>query len=880
MSDKLMKIWGVVLFSLCFSISTSNAESVSGIEAVSLELVGKKRFSRTTLNYTYKATFVNNGLDVSNVTAVVSSSSTNVKVLEGVVVVGDLISNTSTTSDDTFTISIDRTIPFDRDVLSWSFDSVNPISIDVGPTEIILDEGESVNQSYTVSFVATDTTNKEVTFNQQISPSGGIQMTHDAPDSWTSSSTKDWVVNGTLSAFSAGQYTVTTTATIVETGDVVTEDILVTVKQPNQLDYNLNAPIMFPGGVQLNQTKSVFFSAQLDIKSNAPDSLVLEETDSKGVVHTVGMLLDNGQDGDVTENDGMYSATFPISSNVEGKKYYRVSFSDGTKTVHSTLTSLAIVDFPTTTAIANPDALIETDDPLVKVYADHIIVSFKKEVLSSTIKNVVNEVGGKIIGSIAGFDIIQVGFEQKTLPELELLIDAYNAREEVEFAELSGQEDVDAVFPNDSGSSNNMQVSRVDEIRLIAPKGGSIAIVDTGVDYNHSDLTNVKRGKDLVSSDDDPMDVNGHGTHVAGIAGAIINNGQGVAGVADTDLIAIRGIGAIAKSIAYAATRSKVINISGGSYSNARVYEKVTKKLGGKVIVAAAHNDGRDRRRYPCANTNVLCVGNSTDSDDRASSSNYGSWVDIAAPGQNVLSTKLGGGTTTMSGTSMSSPLVAGVARVIWNQHPNWDASDVKQRLLDTAFAAPGLAGQQIGKRVDAFEAFFNGDFELDLKEWTYEGTCSTKKKLGPILPKSGKKMAFCTTGPAEDQVAATLIKELNFVADSDFTIKFWYNFVSEEYPEYVNSMFDDNLKIKLVAPDGTETILAQESINSSNFEAVSGIDFPGGDSTVGQLKGGWKEVNKTVAVKKGSGAYKIVIEDAGDDIFDTAVLLDNIRLK
>ena len=878
MSDKLMKIWGVVLFSLCFSISISNAEPVSGIEATSLELVGKKRSSRTTLDYTYKATFVNNGLDVSNVTATVSSSSTNVKVLEGVVVVGDLVSNTPTTSDDTFTISIDRTVPFNRDVLSWGFDAVNTIAIDVGPTEIILDEGESVNQSYTVSFVATDATSKKVIFNQQVSPSGGIQVTDDAPNSWESSSTNDWVVNGTLSALSAGQYTVTTTATIVETGDVVTEDILVTVKQANQLEYNLNAPIMFPGGIQSNQTESVFFSAQLDIENNAPGSLELEETDSNGTfIATVGMLLDNGQDGDVTENDGIYSGTFLISSNVEGKKYYRVSFVD---IGHSSVTSLAIVDFPTTTAIPNPDALIETDDPLVKVYADHIIVSFKEKILSSIIKHVVNEVGGEIIGSIAGFAIIQVGFEQKTLPELELLIDAYNAREEVEFAELSGQEDVDAVFPNDSGSSNNMQVSRVDEIRLIAPKGGSIAIVDTGVDYNHSDLTNVKRGKDLVSSDDDPMDVNGHGTHVAGIAGAIINNGQGVAGVADTDLIAIRGIGAIAKSITYAATRSKVINISGGSYSNSRVYERVTKKLGGKVIVAAAHNDGLDRRRYPCANTNVLCVGNSTDSDDRASSSNYGSWVDIAAPGQNVLSTKLGGGTTTMSGTSMSSPLVAGVARIIWNQHPNWDASEVKQRLLDTAFAAPGLEGQEIGKRVDAFEAFFNGDFELDLKEWAYEGTCSTKTKLGPILPKSGKKMAFCTTGPADNQVAATLIKELNFVADSDFTIKFWYNFVSEEYPEYVDSMFDDNLKIKLVAPDGTETILAQESINSSNFEAVSGIDFPGGDSTVGQLKGGWKEVNKTVSVKKGSGSYKIVIEDAGDDIFDTAVLLDNIRLK
>ncbi|AXY02910.1 hypothetical protein D1115_18240 [Vibrio alfacsensis] len=428
-----------------------------------------------------------------------------------------------------------------------------------------------------------------------------------------------------------------------------------------------------------------------------------------------------------------------------------------------------------------------------------------------------------------------------------------------------------------------MKISRVDEIWLLAKSGNSIAIVDTGVDYNHTDL-NVVKGKDFVSNDSDPMDTHGHGTHVAGTAAAIINNGQDVSGVANSKIVAVRGIGGsmqvLADAIKYAATKASVINISGGAYGGSSTIEKVTKNLGSKVIVSTAGNNGQNKKRYPCANTNVFCVGNSTDSDNRASSSNYGSWVDIAAPGQSVLSTKLGGGTTTKSGTSMAAPLVAGAARVIWNQHPKWTATKVKQRLLDTAVAAPGLKGKKIGDRIDVFEALFNGDFEQDLKEWEYTGTCTSKTKLGPIVPKSGKKMAFCTTGPAGDQVAATLTKELNFVADSDFTIKFWYNFVSEEYPEFVGSVFDDSLKIKLIAPNGTETILAQESINSSNFEPISGIDFPGGDNTVGQLKGGWKEVSKTIAVKKGTGSYKIVIEDAGDDIYDTAVLLDHIRLK
>ncbi len=849
------------------------------------QLISKTRVGRTAFDYTYQVNITNNGSDVKNVTGTVSSSSPNTSIIDGVVSFGDVAEGETVTSADTFIIRQNRLYAFDPAALSWTIDAIEPISVDVGATNIVINEGETLNQSYTVSYKAIDASNKTVIFSQQISPAGGIQITTDAPASWSSTSTIDWIVNGVLSALSAGQYTLTTSASILETGDVATVDTIVTVLPLNQLEYSLHAPLMAPGGIQLNQEEDIFFSAQLNIEDNAPNSLTLEETDSDGnLIKTIGLLFDNGLGGDVNPNDGMYGATFPVNSNTEGNKYYRVSFFDGSQISYSELTALTVVNYPNTTATSNPDMIIETYDPLIKVYSDRIVVIFKEGVLPSEIKNIVNEVGGSIVGSIPDSNIIQVGFEAKTLSELETLIEDYKLRSEVESAEMSTQTNGGAVYPDDKGSLNNMEVSRVDEIWLLAKSGNSIAIVDTGVDYDHTDL-NVTKGKDFVAPDDDPMDedtVYGHGTHVAGTAAAIINNNQDVAGVADSTIVAIRGIGGsmaeLAAAIKYAATKATVINISGGSYSGSDIIEKVTKKLGSKVIVSAAHNDGIDKTRYPCANTNVLCVGNSTDSDGRASTSNFGDWVDIAAPGENVLSTERGGGTHTLSGTSMSSPLVAGVARVIWNQHPKWTAQEVKQRLLVTAFDAPGLKDKKIGKRIDAFEAFFNGDFELDLEEWEHEGTCSSKTQLGPILPKSGKKMMFCTTGPAGDQVAATLSKELNFVADSDFTIKFWYNFVSEEYPEWVGSIYDDSLTIKLIAPNGSETILAQESINSSSFSSVSGIDFPGGDSTVGQT--GWKEISKTIPITSGSGSYKIVIEDAGDDIYDTAILLDNIRLK
>ncbi len=905
----------VVSLSVCVAVFffhsvAAYAAPVVNVETTSMELVSKSRSGRTIFDYTYKASFINNGSAASNVRATVSSTNASVQIIENIVAIGDLPEGIATTSNDTFTIRIDRRIPFNSDYLSWSFEAIKPISIDVGTTDLVIGEGESLNKSYTVIYKAIDTSNKTIVFSQQISPAGGIQIITTAPASWSSTVTMDWVVNGVLSALSAGQYILTTTATILETGDMATKDTVITVLPLNHVAYILNPPLMWPVGIRVNQVEEIFFSVQLNIEeNNAPEHLTLEETDSAGnVIKTVGLLFNNGLDGDVSANDAMYGATFSVSSNAEGKKYYRVSFFDGTQTAYSTVSHLAVVDFPITTAVSNPDTIIETDDPLIRVFSDRIVVIFKEGILSSQIKNIVSQVGGSIIGSIPNHNIIQIGFDEaKTLSELERLIEDYRVRSEVESAGMSTQTSIGSVvYPNDpdKGSLNNMKISRVDEIWLLAKGGNNIAVVDTGVDYNHTDL-NVIKGWDFVSNDDDPMDEYecrpkqcepGHGTHVAGIAAAIINNGQDVAGVANSKIYAIRALGGslggsleeLAAAIQYAASKASVVNISLGAYGElaAGEIEKVmnTKEMGTKIIVAAAGNGeegvwiGLNKKMYPCANTNVFCVGSSSPSDTRSSFSNFGSWVDIAAPGENVLSTKFEGGTTSKSGTSMAAPLVAGVARVIWNQHPGWSAAQVKQRLLDTAFDAPGLKGKGIGKRIDAFEAFFNGDFELGLEGWQHEGTCSPKTQLGPILPKSGKKMAFCSTGPAGNQVAATLSKELNFVADSYFTIKFWYNFVSEEYPEFVGSIFNDSVTIKLIAPDGSETILAQESINSSSFSPVSGIHFEGGDDTVGQT--GWKPVNRTISVTSGSGSYRIVIEDAGDDIFDTAILLDNFRLK
>ena len=241
-----------------------------------------------------------------------------------------------------------------------------------------------------------------------------------------------------------------------------------------------------------------------------------------------------------------------------------------------------------------------------------------------------------------------------------------------------------------------------------------IAIVDSGVDYTHPDITATKviKGPDYFDGDMDPMDVYGHGTHVAGIAAALTSNNLGVAGVSGkSKILAIRvGNSSIpafagAAGITYAAdnTSVKVINCSwGGTWDNPFVrdavnYAMVTK---GKLVVAAAGNDDTAVQNFPASLPNVLSVGatNLVQSGCvKADFSNYAAptdGVDIAAPGVGIYSTTPVAGSTLcepsydyLDGTSMASPLVAGAAALVWGKWPTMTAAQVAELLTTSAYA-------------------------------------------------------------------------------------------------------------------------------------------------------------------------------------------------
>lgn len=799
-----------------------------------------------------------------------------------------------------------------------------PFSIDLGPTVAIeaglsvlnIPVGESGNIAYVVAFEGTTPVPQHIQFTQEVTPNvGGLALTTDVPPGWTTNSTQSWIVNETIVGNTEGAYQVKTIVEIVESG--VRNEVITMVNVTGNAPEPVLGPLgSVPDGLRLSTVTDVVYTTTLLGSTFAPTSIAVEEIDSAG--HTVlelGPLFDDGAGADLVAGDRVYSGQFSVLSGAEGTRRFRAvaGFPGLASEVVSDFLDVPVTRFEVELRPFELSRAVLDPGTGEEIISNMVIVSFQRGIDPDTIEAIATSVSGTVVGSILG-----LGYYQVEIPDagdytgVANAIAILNSRAEVATAEAAKLGSIAAVTPSDSSFSAQWGLTKIraDEAWVTARGNPLIAVLDTGIDDGHPDLLGkLVKGRNYMAAWYepwnwyDPDDDNGHGTHVSGIAAAETDNSQGVAGVAwNSKVLAVKvcdaagncPIDTAAKGIKYAADKgARVINMSlrwdSGSSSLKDAVDYASAK--GALVVAAAGNDGDTAVNYPAAYTNVLSVGNTTSSDGRNSTSNYGSWVNIAAPGTGIISTMPTYNVTlnnapynyaqnydSLSGTSMASPMVAGAAAVLWSKHPSWTAAQVRERLEKTAVP---LSGLQLGAgRIDLFEAVFNGSFEIDdMSEWTRAGTVNSLGNLGPLMPQDRKRMCYASTGPSGDQVAAAVFQ--TFAIEDGVTslpIKFEYNFVTEEYPEWVGSIYDDSLRIVLVAPNGAETILAQESINNSNFSTITGIDFPGGDNTVGQT--GWKTVNKTISVSSGSGTYRIEIRDAGDDIYDSVVLLDHIRFK
>lgn len=256
-----------------------------------------------------------------------------------------------------------------------------------------------------------------------------------------------------------------------------------------------------------------------------------------------------------------------------------------------------------------------------------------------------------------------------------------------------------------------------------------VAVIDTGIDYNHEDLSfNVWRnpsvsdkndlvGYDFVHNDGLPFDDHAHGTHCSGVVGAVGGNGKGISGV--NQRVSVMGVKFLSgsgegttadaiRAIDYAVQHgAKVLSNSWGGKGddgNAALRESIERARAADVLfIAAAGNDSTDNDKpdpsYPAAfdNDNLIAVA-ATDQNDRlASFSNYGKrTTHLAAPGVNVYSTTPGNKYQKMSGTSMACPHVAGAAALVWSANPKLTYRQVKDILLNSVDKVPALAEKTV----------------------------------------------------------------------------------------------------------------------------------------------------------------------------------------
>ncbi len=286
-------------------------------------------------------------------------------------------------------------------------------------------------------------------------------------------------------------------------------------------------------------------------------------------------------------------------------------------------------------------------------------------------------------------------------------------------------------------------------------------IPDNGVDDDGNGFVDDVRGWDFLDDDANPNDETGHGTHVSGIVGARGNNGIGTSGVGWNIKVLPLKVGdstglsssAIAEALRYVSSlKGNGVNLvaTNNSYGSsapnnvARTEIKVHEDIG-IVFVAAAGNAGEDidaagNSQYPAGfpESNIISVANSTQGDDLSFGSNFGvESVDIAAPGQEVYSTYSGNGYDFLTGTSMASPIVAGAVALLAAHEPGLTATELRQRVFDSAEPLDSLAGKVVtGGRIDLLAML-----EPDLKGHTL--SVPSHKGHLVLLPDPDIEVAF-----------------------------------------------------------------------------------------------------------------------------------------
>lgn len=394
---------------------------------------------------------------------------------------------------------------------------------------------------------------------------------------------------------------------------------------------------------------------------------------------------------------------------------------------------------------------------------DQLFVKLKDGTPSSERDSLLKEFNAHIAKTFrsSGAMLLKFKIDQGGDGENELLDIArrINARDDVDYVEANNVVELQDTMPNDTRFAELWNMRKISAPGAWDINTGSkkvvVAVIDSGILYDHPDVVpNLwknsgemgldAQGRDKASNkiDDDKNgyvddwqgwdflmgdnDVNGevHGSHCAGIIGAVGNNGLGVVGInwnvslMSLKIVGVEGSGLediVIEAIEYATKmRVHIINASFGTGGPSETMRAAIQAAGdvGILFVAAAGNRGVNADEhpfYPAAFDldNIISVANSDNKDEFDGLSNYGlKSVDLAAPGVDILSLGRNGGYTLLTGTSMAAPHVAGAAALIKAVYPNMTHLQIKERILNSVDLIPGFAGKlKTGGRLNVKKA-------------------------------------------------------------------------------------------------------------------------------------------------------------------------------
>lgn len=706
-----------------------------------------------------------------------------------------------------------------------------------------------------------------------------VTWTNDQGGSGTATGTTDWAVSDI--PLQPGDNLISITAT--DSGGNTASDSLTVAHNP-YLEF-LSTPVAEPDAIFVNEQTPVIFRIAIENNPNLDKLSVelLQVDEDNNIIETLTDLADDGNvdNGDDIASDGVFSGKASLTETTEGFINLRISAdtieTPGTVTAYSEVFNLSVIthitDAEFTTAVNIPDTTkqkydeFEEDDKDTAAEKTVEWLETQPEVSQAGISESGLGVWYVLDSGILGGIILNPegtrGGERPTYAPKRPLTKTNVDYKASQYLFHSGKE-----------------LLKIQSLSASEPEVGSNKVLIIGP--FHTEFGATSEGNDLVTMFEDSecpsFDVDSINDAAANVAAFKTLSNYGIISIISHGDTFYSGILSLWQEVfGWSWWGAQVIILTGEKATEAAkaAYEKDLKK--GRLVIT---NGG-----YYAVTPAFISYYNNSFPDSIVHAGSCRSMYN-----NSMSSVFIGNGAKTYTGYTeyVLSSYAKNTAIKYWE---SLISSKTTSEAFNDTVAAHGsndggadnpayirMAGSS--DLVISAEGILNGTFEEgNINGWTEAGDVRVIPYLGPLSPPEGVYMSIISTGLGSILDSDSYIEQTFCIPAGATTLSFDYNVVSEEPMEWVGTQYDDQFQVSLVTQNGT-TVIAYESINSSAWTSVGGIDFFGGDDTT--FMTGWKHVTFDVSALAGTEPVTLIFNtwDLGDSIYDTAALIDNVKIE